>query len=204
MFCRSLFVLLAIVLSVLLWSTASDYLFGILWPLCCLSFFDWQLLITPLLFFGHCIVCPLIYSFWLPLWYLLVIVLSVLLWLTASDYPFGIFWSLCCLSFFDWQLLITPLVSFGHCIVCSLIYSFWLPLWYLLAIVLSFLPWFTASDYLFGIFWPLCCLSFLDLLLITPLVSFGHCIVCSSLIYSFWLHLWYLQACPTMVDQRYN
>jgi hypothetical protein len=51
------------------------------------------------------------------------------------------------------MLLLPPLVSFGHCNVCSsLIYSFWLPLWYLLAIVLSFLPWFTASDYLFGIF----------------------------------------------------
>jgi hypothetical protein len=35
------------------------------------------------------------------------------------------------------QLLITSLVSFSHCVVCpSLIYSFSLPLWYLLAIVL--------------------------------------------------------------------
>jgi hypothetical protein len=29
---------------------------------------------------------------------------------TASDYSFGIFWSLCCLSF-DWRLLIIPFVS---------------------------------------------------------------------------------------------
>jgi hypothetical protein len=51
----------------------------------------------------------------------------------------------------------------GHCVVCpSLIYDFWLPLWYLLAIVLSVLLWFTTSDCLFGIFWPLCCLSFLQ------------------------------------------
>ena len=43
---------------------------------------------------------------------------------------------------------------------------------FLLIIVLSVLPRFTASDYLFGIFWSLCCLSFLDLrLLITRLVS---------------------------------
>jgi hypothetical protein len=113
--------------------------------------------------FGHCIVCSsLIYCFWLPLWYLLAIVLSVLLWFTASDYPFGIFWPLYCVFFFDLLLLITPLVSFGHCIVCSsLIYCFWLPLWYLLAIVLSVLLWFTASDYHFGIFW-LCCLFFFD------------------------------------------
>jgi predicted nucleic acid-binding Zn ribbon protein len=34
--------------------------------------------------------------------------------------------------------MIAPLVSFGHCIVCSLsIYWFWLPLWYLLGIVLN-------------------------------------------------------------------
>jgi hypothetical protein len=34
----------------------------------------------------------------------------------------------------------------------------------------------------------------LDLqILITPLVSCGHCVVCSSLIYRFWLTLWYLQ-----------
>ena len=51
-----------------------------------------------------------IYGFWLP--------------------PFGIFCLLCCL-FFDIRILITPLVSFGHCIVCSSIYGFWLPLWYL-------------------------------------------------------------------------
>jgi hypothetical protein len=37
---------------------------------------------------------------------------------------------LCCLFFFDIQILITPLVSFGHCVVCSsLFYRFWLPLW---------------------------------------------------------------------------
>ena len=187
-----LWYLLAIVLSALVWFTASDYLFGIFWPLYCLSLFDLQLLITSLVSFGHCIVCPcLIYSFWLPLWYLLAIVLSVLVWFTASDYLFGIFWPLYCLSLFDLQLLITSLVSFGHCIVCPLIYSFWLPLWYLLAIVLSVLVWFTASDYLFGIFWPLYCLSLFDLqLLITSLVSFGHCVACPCLIYSFWLPLW--------------
>jgi hypothetical protein len=103
---------------------------------------------------GHCIVCSsLIYGFWLPLWYLLAIVLSVFLRYTSSDYPFGIFWPLCCLSFFDIRLLITPLVSSGHCVVClSSIYVFWLPLWYLLAIVLSVFLRYTASDYLFGIF----------------------------------------------------
>jgi hypothetical protein len=56
---------------------------------------------------------------------LLAIVLSVLLFM-ASDYPFGIWWPLYCLSFYLW-LLITPLVSCGHCIVCPFIYGFWLP-----------------------------------------------------------------------------
>ena len=102
--------------------------------------------------FGHCVVCPsVIDSFWLPIWYLLAIVLSVLLWLTASDYLFGIFWPFCCLSFCDWLLLITHLVSCDHCVVCPVIDSFWLPIWYLL---------------------PLCCLFFCDWqLLITDLVS---------------------------------
>jgi hypothetical protein len=148
-FCRLLFVLflLAIALSVL-WFTASDCPFGIFWTLCCL-FCNLRLLIAPLVSFGHCVVCPVIYGFWLPLWYLLDIAFSVL-WFTASDCPFGIFWPLCCLSC-DLRLLIAPLVSFGHCVVCPVIYGFWLPLWYLLAIVLSVL-WFTASDCPFGIF----------------------------------------------------
>ena len=119
MFCRSLFVLL--------------YFF--FWPLCCLFFFDIRILITPLIYCGHCVVCSsLIYIFWLPLWYLVAIVLSVLLWYTYSDYPFDILWPLCFLFFFDMHILITPLISCGHCVVCSsLIYIFWLPLWYLQA-----------------------------------------------------------------------
>jgi hypothetical protein len=101
------------------------------WPLCCLSFFDLWILITPLVSCGHCVVSPSIYGFWLPLWYLVAIVLSVLRFMD-SDYPFGILWPLCCLSFFDLLILITPLVSSGHCVVCpSSIYGFWLPLWYL-------------------------------------------------------------------------
>ena len=104
--------------------------------------------------FGHCVVCSsLIYLFWLPIWYLLDIVLSVPLWYTYSDYLFDNFWALCCLLFFDIFILITSLVSFGNCVLCSsLIYLFWLPLWYRLGIVLSVLLWYTYSDFLFGIF----------------------------------------------------
>ena len=192
-----------------LWFTDSDYLFGIFWSLCCLSF-DIRILITSLVAFGHYVVCPLIYVFWLPLWYLLVIMLFVL-WFTYSDYPFGIFRSLCCLSF-DLRILITSLVSFGHYVVCPLIYRFWLPLWYLLVIMLfvlwftysDYIPlvsliyvfwlpiwylWFTYSDYLFGIF---------DLrILITSLwylwFTYSDYLPLVSLIYVFWLPLWYLQ-----------
>ena len=192
-FWLSLWYLLAIVLSVLLRVTASNYPFGIFWPLCCQSFFELRLLIIPLVSFGHCVVSPSSsYGFWLSLWYLLAIVLSVLR-VTASNYPFGIFWPLCCQSFFELRLLIIPLVSFGHCVVSPSSYDFWLSRWYLLAIVLSVLR-VTASDYPFGIFWPLCCQSFELRLLIIPLVSFGHCVVSPSSSYCFWLSLWYLLA----------
>jgi hypothetical protein len=137
--------------------------FGIFWPWPCLFFFDLQILITSLVSFGHCVVCySLIYRFWLPLWYLLAIVLSVLLWFTDSDYLFGIFWPLCCLFFFDLQILITSLVSFGHCVVCSsLIYRIFLcnllstivcPFVFLLLAMILSAPQFRVSDYPFGIF----------------------------------------------------
>jgi hypothetical protein len=115
-------------------------------------------------------------------------------------------WPLYCLSFLDLRLLITPLVSCGHFIVCpSSIYDFWLPLWYLVAIVLSAFPRFTTSDYPFGILRPLYCLSLLDLrLLISPLVSCSHCIVCPSSIYDFWLPLWYLVAVVFSVLPRFT
>ena len=182
----SLWYLLTIALSVLPF-TACDYHFGIFWPLHCLSF-SLRLVITTLVSFGHCIVCPSIYGLWLPLWYLLTIVLSVLPF-TACDYHCGNFWPLNCLSF-HLQLVITTLVSFDHCIVCPSVYGLWLLLWYLLVIVLSVLP-FTACDYLFGIFWPLYCLSFHLRLVITTVVTFDHWIVCPS-IYGLWIPLWYL------------
>jgi hypothetical protein len=227
---------LAIVLLVLSRFTDSIYPFGIFWPLYCLSFLDIRILITLLVSFGHYIACPFsIYGFWLPFWYLLVIILLVLSRYMDSDYPFGIFWPLYCVSFLDIRILITLSVSFGHYIVCpfsiygfwlpfwffwplyclsfldiqvlitplvyfshyiacpSSIYGFWLHLWYLFAIVLMALPRYTYAGCPFGIFWPLYCLSFLDIrILNTLLVSFDHCIACPSSIYGFWLPFWYL------------
>ena len=180
---------MAIVFSVFLF-IASDCPFGIfqhfsffVLPLHCLTC-DWPLLIAPLLSFNicpisfcHCIVCPAISGFWLPLWYLptfvlfcFAIALSVL-WFAASDCPFFIFQHLAffvlpwhCLSC-DLRLLITPLISSNispfsccHGIVCPAICGFWLPLWYLptfvlfrFAIALSVLR-FTALDCPFDIF----------------------------------------------------
>ena len=171
-----LWYLLVMMLSVLLRLTA--YPFGIFWSWCCLYFFDWQL--TSLVSFGHDVVCTSIDG--LLLWYLLVMMLSVLLRLTA--YPFGIFWSWCCLYFFDWRLI--PLVSFGHDAVCTSSID-GLPLWYLLVMMLSVLLRLTA--YPFGISWSWCFLYFSDWRL-TPLVYFGHDVVCTSAING--LPLWYL------------
>ena len=60
-------------------------------------------------------------------------------------------WSLCCLLFFYLRILITPLVSFSHCVVCySSIYGFWLPLWYLQTL-LTFVIIFSKCSFHFAI-----------------------------------------------------
>ena len=148
--------------------------------------------------------------------FLLAIVLSVRRWITDSYFSSCIFkllfWPLSCLSFVDLRLLTSPLVSsnfsFGYSPICpSLIYGFLLLLLYLqtflLAIVLSFLCWFTASYFsscIFKLFfWLLSCLSFVDLRILTsPLVSsnfsFGYSPVCPLLVYGFLLLHLYLQS----------
>ena len=158
--------LLAIVFSVLLWYTDSDYTLGIFWPLCCLF----------------------------------------LLWYTDSYYTLGIFWPLCCLFLYNIQILITRLLSFGHCVVCaSMIYRFWLHPWYLLAIVFIEEQTNTMAKRYQGSNQNLymSVLSMIYRFLITPLVSFGNCVVCSSMIYRFWLLPWYLLAivfvCSSMI-----
>jgi hypothetical protein len=139
---------------------ASDYRFGILWPLYCLSSCNLWLLITALVSCGHCIVSPaVVYGFWFPLWYLVPIVLSLITaretiqWpqdtkaeirshklqlerqynghkipkrkSEAINYGFGILWPLYCLSSCNLWLLITALVSCGHCIVSpAVVYGF--------------------------------------------------------------------------------
>jgi hypothetical protein len=184
----------------------------------------------------------------ISLWYLLAIVFYVLRRFTDSDCPFGIFWPFYFLFFVDLLILIAPLVSFGHCIVCSSsIYWFWLPFWYLLAIVLSVLRRFVDSkrqsesvnrrrtdntmakryqrgnqnqsiDEEHTIQWPKDTKGAIRNSKSTknrqyngqkipkryPLVSFGHCIVCSSSIYWFWLLFWYLLAIVLSVLRRFT
>jgi hypothetical protein len=115
-------------------------LFFFFWPLCCLSFFFWPL--YCLSFFLLTIVLSVLLrctasDYLFGIFKLLTITLSVLLWFTSSDYLFGIFKLLTItlsvllwftasdylFGIFDLRLLITSLVS--------LIYGFWLPLWYL-------------------------------------------------------------------------
>jgi hypothetical protein len=144
---------LTIVLYVLLWYTVSYYLFGIFWPLYCMSFFDILFLITSLVSFDHCrrtyntmvnryqrgnkkqyfkeghsIQCSkdtkeVIRNS--------ISKKDIQYKYTVSYYLFGIFWPLYWMSLFDVLFLITSLVSFDHCIECpSLKYCFLLPLLY--------------------------------------------------------------------------
>ena len=132
---------------------------------------------TPPVFKGVHVVHFLVFCvvFCRSLFVLLTFVLSVFLRCTDSDYTFGIFWSLCCLSLCDVR--------------------FWLHLWYLLVIVLFVFVRCTDSDYTFGIFWSLCCLSLWDVrILITPWVSFWS--LCCLSFYDLRIlitSLWYLQ-----------
>jgi hypothetical protein len=144
-----------IVLSVLRRFTDSDCRFRIFWPLYCLFFVDLLILITPLQ------------------------------WPNDTKEVIRISKSTTNRQYNGQKISKGQSESVNRrrtnngqkipCIVCSLsIYWFWLPLWYLLTIVLCVLRRFTDSDCPFGIFWPLYYLFFVHLLiLMTPLVSFG-------------------------------
>jgi predicted nucleic acid-binding Zn ribbon protein len=176
---------LAIVLSVLLRFTASDCLF---WPLFCLFSFDSQLLVAS---FGHCFVCSHGQKRQSEAVNrrrtdkTMAKIGNQKLWIEGEQtkqWPKEAIRS--CESKENRQIngqkrqseavnrrrtdKTILVASFGHCFVCSpSIHSFWLPL---LAIVLSVLLRFTASDCLF---WPLFCLFSFDLQLL--IASFGHC-----------------------------
>jgi hypothetical protein len=125
------------------------------------------------------------------IFYLRFLILTVLtitlfdLWLTLSDYPLVSwkFWPLHCLIF-DLRFLITLwyLETFGHYIVWSLTYAFWLSFGILKVFTITLFDlWLTLSDYplVSWNFWPLHCLIFDLRFLITLwyLESFHHYIV---------------------------
>jgi hypothetical protein len=47
------------------------------------------------------------------------------------------------------------------------------------------------------------CVCFVDRCLSFCPFSFGHCVVCPSSIYGFWLPLWYLQTLQAEINQNY-
>ena len=66
-----------------------------------------------------------------------------------------LFWPLCCLSFCLLVIVLSVLLSFGHCVVCP------------------------------SVFWSLCRLFFCRLVIVlSVLLSFGHCVVCPSVFWS--------------------
>ena len=132
------------------------------WPLYCLSFFDFWLFSCSS---DHCIVSPSSTSDYSPV--LLTIVLSLLLRLLII---LLFFWSLYCLSFFDFWLFSC---SSDHCIVSPSSTSDYSPV--LLTIVLSLL---LRLLIILLFFWSLYCLSFFDLWLFS--CSSDHCIVSPS------------------------
>jgi hypothetical protein len=78
---------------------------------------------------------------------------------------------LCCLFFCLLAFVLSVLLSFGHCVVCS------------------------------SVFWPWCCLFFCLLaIVLSVLLSFGHCVICSSSIYGLWLPHWYRQTIYIYVE----
>jgi hypothetical protein len=136
------------VLSVL-WYTDSVYPLGIFWPLCCLFFYDLQILITPLVSNQNLYIIEEQTTQWPKKtqrgW-------SESVYHRRTDNTIA--------KRYQGSNQNLDIIEEHHCVVCSsMIYRFWLPTWYLLAIVLSVL-WYTDSVYPLGIFWPLCCLFF--------------------------------------------
>jgi hypothetical protein len=149
------------------------YPFGIFWSWCFLYFFDWQL--TPLVSLGHDAVCISAID-GLPLWYLLVMMWSVLLRLTA--YPFGI-WST--------DSIMTKRYQRGKPSIAEVQTTSWPR--DTKGVSRQSQKYRQHHAYPFGIFWSWWCLYLFDWRL-TPLVSFGHDVVCTSAIDG--LPLWYL------------
>ena len=95
-------------------------------------------------------------------------------------------WSLCCLSFCLFVIVLSILLSFGHWVVYpSVFWSLCCLSFFLLVIVLSILLSFDHCVVYPSVFWSLCCLSFFVLVIVLSiLLSFGHCVVYPSVFWS--------------------
>jgi len=132
--------------------------------------------------FGHCVVCPLIYAFWLPIYWPL--------------------WNICVTNDHGYVPLVvitsrtSPHSRFVT--VCVTILTRWVPLEEqelpTLPEHLSSPPVFSGVRVTRSLVLYVC---FVDRCLPFCTLSFGHCVVCSSSIYGLWLPLWYLQ---TLLD----
>jgi hypothetical protein len=133
-----------------------------------------------------------------------VIVLSVLLLFTASDYLFGIFKLLFVLLPFFFVIVLSVLLftasdylfgiykplfvllpfSFCHCIVCpSSIYGFWLPLWYLQVSLCPFALFILSLYCLSFFYWWLLITSLVPSSFSLSLCPFSFVIVLSVVFY---------------------
>ena len=121
--------------------------------------------------------------------------------------------SLYCLSFFDLQLLRNPLVFSNCSYVCSTrkyqmasrgTCNFYVSWYFDLSIFsVTYAVYYRNVSFHPGFYWGSCylifslCVGFVDRCLSFCTFSFGHCVVCSSSIFGFWLLLWYFQ---TLLD----
>jgi hypothetical protein len=160
--------------------------FYIFWPLYCRSIFNLPLWLPRWYHLTIALSVHLQFTVWLPLWYLLAIVLSAHLQFTALIAPFVFFGhcTVCPSSIYRFDC---PLVSFGRSIVCpSSIYRFQYPFgifWPLCCLSIFNLPFSIPLWYLLA---TLLSVHFQFTVFITPLVSFSHSIVCASSIYRFY------------------
>jgi hypothetical protein len=116
-------------------------------------------------------------------------------------------WGSCCSSFSfvcnDWYIIVCPF-PLGHCVVHpSSIYNFWITLWYLQTFLtegyqilnIKF-AWWIYSYLCCGVHVArslVLCVCFVDICLFFCSSLLGHCVVCSSFIYDFWITLRHLQ-----------
>jgi hypothetical protein len=139
-------------------------------------------------------------------WYLQLLVLFICMfcWSLFVLLYFSL-WPLCCLFLFDIRIMIAPLVSSSSSYSYVCFVDRCLSFWRLSHTRVSYvwrLPhkrvshvWRLPHSFHIKVNLPsYSYVCFVDRCLSFCTFPFGHCVVCSSSIYGFWLPLWYLQA----------